>query len=669
MSKIINFDKNKNQDYRILDIEKQFEMLFNMPNGKSLALVILKELPEFELGVILEELAENKTEVVAKTLILVSENYEGAIKDLANELLLDFDRTDINIGAIREELLEVSDKIFKAAYISRTRLLGSLYLILIWQEKETENTVLQFFDISYTENGFKDCKSITIQKDEQEIEQVLNEVNMSLGSAFKISYKEAVYLIQESAKINVQNNLILPSGKTEYNQLLKERVNLTKNEKIKLLKRISEPLDKPYKTVNAFFNALKNKDLQALKYTTNDKPIYMNIIKKYDDNNYIMKFNVKGESVLKKGVKVKAYLFIDNEYYLNKVTYDFMLSEKSGEWYINKIKEKNTHKLSQDEEKEYLSQDFVVKVYNINDEDQIMENVFLNLDGEFDLEATMPKCIEKNDLDIIENGFDEKEFVKCIYVLTEKQFIFMTPYEEVAETLDVKYRDIKFKNIMTLKDGYYLPKSTIGYFLSGDFKTFDEMMEELNSISNIIEEDYYDEYTDLEGQFFSKEEYLEVRGKNLKGKDQFIYETLDVCSYIMDGNNIDNATIKKVLKETIPEVINFIRICERCPNGCLGRNKDSKVSFEQFIEEGLDIKDLPENIKETTGLNFFYLEYCTILANVIGRALSEINKYKEMHRDVASQIFYNTLDFISDNCYYCDTNCIDIWNNPLIRLN
>lgn len=160
------------------------------------------------------------------------------------------------------------EKFFVSATTTDTRLMGVIGLHIHWKFKEKciPNDFHQFFYLDSEEFGFETYQSL-FGDDMEEITLVENALIGGLGGEkVDITEKEAIYLIQEYAKINERLSQPFPQKEKEYEFLLKKEIFLTNQEKRELIGKICTPICSDYHVINYFLMRCFGKDFTAANY-------------------------------------------------------------------------------------------------------------------------------------------------------------------------------------------------------------------------------------------------------------------------------------------------------------------------------------------------------------------------------------------------------------------
>ncbi|WP_432407061.1 hypothetical protein [Wukongibacter sp. M2B1] len=140
---------------------------------------------------------------------------------------------------------------FKRGYVTDTRLMGVVGMKLFW-ENEEGNEYIQFFHLDFEEYGIDGYESL-INGSHEEIDFISAKMMGGLGGRFvRISKKEGKYLLNESYKVNINNNEALPQGMEEYDFLLNVKINADEAFLVKIWNKICEDVVDDLSLINYF---------------------------------------------------------------------------------------------------------------------------------------------------------------------------------------------------------------------------------------------------------------------------------------------------------------------------------------------------------------------------------------------------------------------------------
>lgn len=182
-----------------------------------------------------------------------------------------------NFQVLRGGLSETaftSSRQFVSAYITDTRLMGVVGIYIHWYLPE--NTFLkhfhQFFYMDAEEFGFDSYDSVLESDDGDryyDIKTIENKMMGGLGGRkVRITEKEARYMVQSYAELNVKMKLPLPGNTDEYEFLFSPRIELDSEEEYTLMCKQCPTLDSPNQVINYFLMRCFGRDFGAAKFLT-----------------------------------------------------------------------------------------------------------------------------------------------------------------------------------------------------------------------------------------------------------------------------------------------------------------------------------------------------------------------------------------------------------------
>ncbi|WP_432662645.1 hypothetical protein R9X47_19160 [Wukongibacter baidiensis] len=242
---------------------------------------------------------------------------------------------------------------FKRGYVTNTRLMGVVGMKLFW-ENEEGNEYIQFFHLDFEEYGIDGYESL-INGSQEEIDFISAKMMGGLGGRFvRISKKEGVYLLNESYRININNNEALPQGMEEYDFLLNVKINADEEFEMKIWKKISEDITNDIELINYFVmravgmdkwgqkHLCINDEAKEFKPTDKAYTLIKNMIEPLYTEEDIKYYNVESLVDLDKGyqliiskIGVKqtedgprvAYAMVDNRMKISSIEATFQLKK------------------------------------------------------------------------------------------------------------------------------------------------------------------------------------------------------------------------------------------------------------------------------------------------------------------------------------------------------
>ncbi len=160
------------------------------------------------------------------------------------------------------------EKIFLSAYITNTRLMGNMGLIIKWKlvNCDEHETLSQLFFIQTSEPQIKEYHSMW-DSDNSFTFLIAEDVLRCLGGKKKmLSEKEACALVAYYHKLTVSNGRRLVGDNKEYLFILDKVSPLTPSEKEALISCICEPITSEYQAINYFLMRVFEKDYIGASY-------------------------------------------------------------------------------------------------------------------------------------------------------------------------------------------------------------------------------------------------------------------------------------------------------------------------------------------------------------------------------------------------------------------
>lgn len=171
---------------------------------------------------------------------------------------------------------DTSRKEFKYAEITNTRLMGVVWLHIVWKLPDNllKKNYHQFFYFDSEEYAFDSFESVLGSGDDDELKEVF-EISAKMkgglgGELVEVSLKEAKYLVQEYAQMSEKLGEPLPGNKREYKDLLRPIVELSRKEEEELNKKQCTPITLPFESINYFIMRCTGRDFYAAKLLTKD---------------------------------------------------------------------------------------------------------------------------------------------------------------------------------------------------------------------------------------------------------------------------------------------------------------------------------------------------------------------------------------------------------------
>ncbi len=160
-------------------------------------------------------------------------------------------------------LKKESQKKFKSARMTDTRLMGAIYLYVCWEivGYQEEEQLHQFFHIDTEEYGIESYHALW-GNDESEILTLEAEVAGCLGGKFvELSEAEVIYLLKEAAVKNISNNNPFPEEIEDVDFILDKEV--PRINKAKFILKQSEKISSVNQLINYFIMRCVGRDFQV----------------------------------------------------------------------------------------------------------------------------------------------------------------------------------------------------------------------------------------------------------------------------------------------------------------------------------------------------------------------------------------------------------------------
>lgn len=180
-------------------------------------------------------------------------------------------------GGLAEDA-STSRKDFISAYITDTRLMGVVGLILHWYlpQNTSKKHFYQFFYMDAEEYGFDTYRSVLASDADDESLAALEELRSTEralmgglgGKKVPLTEREARAVIQYYADFSLRMKLPLPEGREEYQFLLGPRVALDSDEASVLMKKQCPAFTSEFQVINYFLMRCFGRDFGAAKFLT-----------------------------------------------------------------------------------------------------------------------------------------------------------------------------------------------------------------------------------------------------------------------------------------------------------------------------------------------------------------------------------------------------------------
>ncbi len=166
---------------------------------------------------------------------------------------------------------------------------------------------------------------------------------------------------------------------------------------------------------------------------------------------------------------------------------------------------------------------------------------------------------------------------------------------------------------------------------------------------------------DVDDNFISTYEYIEIAGYPITKFDYFLLEILNITGHKLYEQNIKMNVIKDKLFKIQWYCKMFFENCRMCKNKCL-LSPRKLIDLREMVKGILSMEDLPLNLQKETAINYFYIEFVGIVAGAVQIELSkEIDE--NTLKEICNEIYWTLLDFIAHNCIEnCNDKCMINYN-------
>ncbi|MEG0857752.1 MAG: hypothetical protein RSG52_14890 [Terrisporobacter sp.] len=357
--------------------------------------------------------------------------------------------------------------IFDYSKITKSRLMGSLGLIIKYKEKE--DTLYKYFLLDGEGLGIADYVSLKnpIQKEVAKEEERL----MGGLGENRIYIKEevALFLVKHFGNKTIEYDKELPGEVKEYINIIENfDTQLTLDD---IYPIICKKIEKEVEFINYMTMRFIARDTESLKYFSYNEEIYKNHITNI--NGTLLKNQVTKRS---EEVYISEALYEDSDgYYTCKIAFNI---DKNKEGYkINSL-------LATDKESVYdfdvfdeISKSEYIDIYKVKKNDELL-NQFYD-DNPFMLKSEMEEGIfftrfNFNNNHVKENIYVINNDIKAIYYQVEDEFFVGTYCERDRKYIN-KILLAKYKDYLTIKDSYFFEENVLYDFVesgSNDFEDF-----------------------------------------------------------------------------------------------------------------------------------------------------------------------------------------------------
>ena len=180
-------------------------------------------------------------------------------------------------GGLSEDA-STSKKEFISSYITDTRLMGVVGLVLHWYlpQNTSKKHFFQFFYLDAEEYGFDTYRSVLASDLDDEPLTAVEELRSTEralmgglgGKKVSLTEREARAVIQYYVDFSLARKLPLPDGIEEYQFLLGPRIVLDREESVTLMKKQCPTFTSEFQIINYFLMRCFGRDFSAAKFLT-----------------------------------------------------------------------------------------------------------------------------------------------------------------------------------------------------------------------------------------------------------------------------------------------------------------------------------------------------------------------------------------------------------------
>lgn len=237
--------------------------LLETHEGALLALQLLENLPEQVKVSLVANLSMIHTEEVAKFMNLVEQEYPGEDTGaVAQRSLKKLKLAGVEIDKNKMAPIEDSIHNFYLGSISRTRLKGTVNLVLLFLNRSNPQTLdAYFFTLSFCELGIKEFFYVREISYEQAGTIIQDETYQQL------SFSQSLKLLDLAYQLNTEWDSLPALGLFIYQPLLKQAETLTEQIEYDFYPILSQELN-PTILINGFCLAMRTEDQELMDYLT-----------------------------------------------------------------------------------------------------------------------------------------------------------------------------------------------------------------------------------------------------------------------------------------------------------------------------------------------------------------------------------------------------------------
>ena len=357
--------------------------------------------------------------------------------------------------------------VFDYAKITRSRLMGSMGLIIRYEEDE--KYIYQYFLLDGEGLGIADYVSLknpTSKEACREEERLMG----GLGESRVLVDEEiALFLINHFGNKNLEYGKDLPGDVDEYIKIITDyKSNLTLNQVYPI---ISKPIEDEVEFINYMTMRFIARDRESLKYFSGSDEISNNHITKINGALLKNKVTKRGE-----GVFISEALYEDEDgYYTCKIAFN-ILKENNG-FKIKSLLVTDKEPMYDFEVFDEISKSEYIDVYKLKNKEQFLME-FYN-DNPFMLKSEMEEGMfftrfNFNNNHVKENIYVINNDIKSIYYQVADEF-FVRTYSEKDRKYINKLLMAKYKEYLSIDESYFFEENVLYDFVesgSNDFEDF-----------------------------------------------------------------------------------------------------------------------------------------------------------------------------------------------------
>ena len=357
--------------------------------------------------------------------------------------------------------------VFDYAKITRSRLMGSMGLIITYEEDE--KYIYQYFLLDGEGLGIADYVSLknpTSKEACREEERLMG----GLGESRVLVDEEiALFLINHFGNKNLEYGKDLQGDVDEYIKIITDyKSNLTLNQVYPI---ISKPIEDEVEFINYMTMRFIARDRESLKYFSGSDEISNNHITKINGALLKNKVTKRGE-----GVFISEALYEDEDgYYTCKIAFN-ILKENNG-FKIKSLLVTDKEPMYDFEVFDEISKSEYIDVYKLKNKEQFLME-FCN-DNPFMLKSEMEEGMfftrfNFNNNHVKENIYVINNDIKSIYYQVADEF-FVGTYSEKDRKYINKLLMAKYKEYLSIDESYFFEENVLYDFVesgSNDFEDF-----------------------------------------------------------------------------------------------------------------------------------------------------------------------------------------------------